>query len=647
MLISFRTITITGFLAWFSAFFVLIFPAVELHSAVQELWKYPLIYSPEVFVNAHLADRITLFGFAIGFIFFGSLCDRVGRYNAMIMSLTCAPFCATICGYFADAWLFLILHFLVGVFVSGVLVSSTTLIFEAVPSAQRWRTINFVIVGGALGAILPFLFESIGWRSLYQIQLLPVFFVPIFWHWSDEPLLWKYAVRDKQRTNIANKKSAQKNSPSNNFGKLPDKTLRGKIGFRQFCISIINKLTNTYFFSLSDVLLNRQHLILPALFLTTFGMCGLAISLMSFGDGVRQRAYQSYDLDVRTALRVQNNEVVVDDIDAALMAYIIEKPLVLDLINLDESRIDLMPQVLRSYGYSRDDISGCVADGLFELVKQLRGERITKELVTERAVLRWNSKYGNGQSELDIPEPIRNRIKLKAGFFLTVGERTLNEILAQNQKGDGNKKRDLVSERRKTSEDKWKEWCNEFLSLWEGLLFVTENRYGEGEWCVERLKLSFLAGCLVCGLFGFIEFLFNKLRHGWTQRRIFCVMFAVLAMMAVTAVMLRQVKVPFILLEFYAFICGLVVVPFVTCYMTTIPAMFAAAHRGAAIGFCFGLPLFIVFQIIYVIPVPYIYYLIPICFVAGVFAIGIPARKKHFKQQPVKIDEQNSIEDSG
>jgi MFS family permease len=611
------------------------FPASGLHLAVMELWQYPLIYLPEIFVHSRQVDRMTILGLAIGFIFCGSLCDWVGRYRTMLICLVVSPFLTTICGYFADALLFLILHFLVGVFVGGTLVSSTALVFESVPSSQRWKVLNFVIIGGVIGAILPFLFESIGWRSLYQIQLLPVFFVPILWHWSDEPLVWKFVVRDKQVDIAANSLSAQKQLASDNSAEIKTaKTPKGKKYFQQLFASAINELSNTYFLSLGDVLLNRRHLLIPALLLTIFGVCGLVLALMSFGEGVRRGVYQSYDLDVRTAMRVQSGEVDVNDIDAMLIAYIIEKPLILDLINIEESRIDLMPQVLRGYGYSRDDVPGCVADGLFELVKRLRGERITKELVTNRAIIRWNSKFGNGRAEIDIPESVRNRIKLKAGYFLNVGEQTLYEVLMQNQQTDSNNKsRNFANERRKTNTDKWQEWSKEFLSMWDNLLFVTESRYIEGERCVTWLKLFCLAGCLFGGLIIFLAMLFKVVSRSWTQRRIFCAMFVVLALLSVMAVMFSRVGLSFVVLVFYAFMCGICVMPLVACYLVTIPAMFPAVQRGAAIGFCFGLPLLVVFLLICIIPVLYIYYLIPICFVSAVFAIGIPARKNRNLKQ--------------
>ncbi|MDR1052705.1 MAG: MFS transporter [Planctomycetaceae bacterium] len=636
MLISVRVISVVGFAAWFSAFFVIVFPAAGLHFAVMELWQYPLIYLPEIFVHSRQVDRVTILGLAIGFIFCGSLCDWVGRYRTMLICLVVSPFLTTICGYFADALLFLILHFLVGVFVSGTLVSSTALVFESVPSSQRWKVFNFVIIGGVIGAILPFLFESIGWRSLYQIQLLPVFFVPILGHWSDEPLVWKFAVRDKQVDITANSLSAQKQllpdnaaNATNSAENKKAKTLTGKKYFQQLFASAINELSNTYFVSLGEMLLNRRHLLVPALLLTVFGVCGLVLALMSFGEGVRRGVYQSYDLDVRTAMRVQSGEVDLSDVDAVLVAYIIEKPLILDLINMEESRIDLMPQVLRGYGYSRDDVPGCVADGLFELVRRLRGERITKELVMDRAVMRWNSRFGNGRAEIDIPESVRNRIRLKAGYFLNVGEQTLAEVLMQNRQTSGdNKSRNLASERRKTNTDKWQEWCDEFLLMWDNLLFVTEDRYGEGERSVSWLKLFCLAGCLFGGLIIFLAVVFNVVGRGWTQRRVFCAMFVVLALLSVMAVMLSRVGLSFGVLGVYAFVCGVCVMPLVTCYLVTIPAMFPAVQRGAAIGFCFGLPLLVVFLLVCVIPVSYIYYLIPICFVSGVFAIGIPARKK-------------------
>jgi MFS family permease len=608
---------------------------MELHSAIKELWKYPLIYSSDVFSCFHFVNRLTLLGVALGLIFYGSLSDRIGRYRTMLIGLTIAPFFAAVCGYFSDRLLFLIAHFLIGVSVGGVLVSSTILIFETIPKRQHWQIFSYAIIGGAAGAVLSFILGTIGWRSLYQIQILPIFLVPVLWHWSDEPLLWKIAVRDKLIDNNNSMKSSlnmQDNAKADNVynadntnNLLRKKTQSMKIIFYQYYVTIINNLANTYFVSLSEILSNRRRLLLPALILTTFGITGLIIAAMSFGNGNRQCTYQKYDLDVRIASRITNNDTVTDDVDAALIAYIIDKPQVLDLINEDDCKIDLMPQILRRYGYSQDDISGCVAEGLLELVKRLRGERITKELVAERAVLKWNSKFGNGQSEIDIPNSIRNRIKMKAGFFITVGERTLDEILTQQKQNNKNKKNDLINERTKTNVDKWQEWQNEFLSIWEDLLFVTEFRYSEGELQVSRMILFFGAGCFVCGVLGII---YGGWGRSWTQRKIFCVIFIVSALLSMIAVMLRRVELPLEAASIYIFICGLVCVSFVTCYLVSIPAMFSVTYRGAATGFCFGLPLVIVFLLVSIISVPYIYYFIPLCFVLGVFAIGIPTRKK-------------------
>jgi MFS family permease len=634
VLISVRAIAITGFIAWFSAFFVLAFPADGLHSAVKELWQYPLIYLPEVFAQARLADRVTLFGMAIGFIFCGGLCDRVGRYKTMLICLTLSPFCATICGYFSDVGLFIILHFLVGLFVGGTLVSSTAFIFESVPSGRRWRMFNLVIIGGVFGAILSLSLGMIGWRSLYQIQMIPIFFVPLLWHWFDEPLIWKFAVRDKDVGNTEKSQSASNQlAAADNAGNVNNTSSENnseyKKNLQRFFASTINKLANTYFVSISEMLLNRRrHLLVPALLLTFFGVCGMVLSLISFGNAVRQNIYCDYDLDVRTALRVQSGEIDVNDVDVVLAAYIIEKPLILEIINVEDSRIDLLPKVLRSYGYSRDDVPACVADGLFELVRRLRGERITKELVMDRAVMRWNSKFYNGRAEIDIPESDKNRIKSKAGSFLAIGEQTLLEILIQNQQtNDKNKNRDLASERRKTNIDKWQEWCDEFLLLWDNLLTVTENRYEESEVVVYVMKLFFLTGSLCCGLIVFLMMFFNWANRSWSQRRIFCAVFLLSALLSMMAIMLSRVGLSFWFSRCYIFVCGGCAVLLITCYLTVIPAMFPVSQRGAAIGFCFGVPLLVVFVAVCSISVPYVFYLVPICFVSGVFVIGMPARK--------------------
>ncbi|MDR2762406.1 MAG: MFS transporter [Planctomycetaceae bacterium] len=635
MLISIRTITITAFLVWFSAFFVLFFPALELRWAVKELWNYPFIYSPEVSTHAKLIERLVLLGCSVGFILFGSLCDRIGRYKTMLIGMASAPFFATLCGYFSDKLFFLVSHFLIGMSVGGTLISSVILIFETVPPRWRWRVFSCAILGGAFGVVVLFLLDSIsGWRSLYQIQVLPIFLTPILWYWSDEPLIWKIVVRDYLVDNPNNLKITRDNfaDVNNSDSLLSKKQSVKKEKVYRFYVTIINNLAHTYFLSLGDVLSRRRRLLLSALFLSAFGICGLAISLITFDDGMRRRAFQSYDLDERIASRIQDNDVFEDDFDAALVAYIIEKPLVLDLVKSDDvdGKINLTPLVLRHYGYSRDDVSGCVADGLFELVKRLRGERITKDLVAERAVLRWNSKYGNGQAEIDIPESVRNRILLKAKFFITVGERTVQEILFQKQQAESNRnngpnEKIVSKERKKTGVDKWQEWHDEFLLIWDNLLFVTEIRFIEIERLVSLMLLFFLIGNLVCG---FLGLLFGGWGRSWTRRRIFSVIFLALALLSMAALMLLRIEVLFGVRIFYSFLCGLFFGSVITCYLATIPSMFSVIHRGAAVGFCFGFPLIVTFFLVCIISLPDIYYLIPLCFIFSVFAIGIPARKR-------------------
>ncbi|MDR2172186.1 MAG: MFS transporter [Planctomycetaceae bacterium] len=649
MFIFFRAATIIVFLVWFSAFFTLIFPSGVMRYAVMDLWGYSFNFLPEVSSRLRLVYRITFFGFSVGVIFFGSLSDRVGRYRVMLFGLFGAPIFSAVCGYFADALLFLILHFFLGVFIGGVLVSSSVFIFESTPAPQRWRVFSCAIFGGVIGIVLPFLLSSIGWRALYQLQLSPIFLVFLFWHWFDEPLIWKFAIRDKQvddntmksspayqgfqitskSENLLTHRSGGGNGNGNgngsNIGGGGGKRNINGGGLRQFYVTIINNIGSAYFKSFGDVLLNRQYFLFPAIILTIFGVCGLAISVMSFGDGVRQRIYQSYDLDKRTAMRVSNGDADVGDIDAALVMYIMEKPLVLDLINMDDDKLNLLPQTLRCYGYSRDDVPGCVADGLFELVKSLRGERITRELVIDRTISRWNSKHRGGKTEIDMPENIKNRIKLKAGLFLLTGDRTLQEILAKKQEANNNDKNiTKINERKKTTVDKWQQRRNDFLLMWEELLYVTEGRYIFAESCVARILLCFLLGCLSCNLLGMI---FGGLGRSFKRRRVFSVIFVVSALLSMMAAMLWQAEVVFIVPLIFAFIYGLIFALLVTCYLVTIPAMFAVTRRGAAVGICFGLPLLVVLNVICIVPAPYIYYLIPVCFVSAVFANEIPYKK--------------------
>ncbi|MDR1925083.1 MAG: MFS transporter [Planctomycetaceae bacterium] len=628
-----RSYRFIAFFAFFTAFFVLIFPGDLLHSAVMEVWQYPLPYLPEVSFYSRLLDRILLFGFVVGAVFSGNWCDKIGRFNVMFVNLIIAPVSATVSGYISDVLSFCAMRFLTGAAVAGILVAGTAYIFEVVPSRTRWKTFSIAIAGGMIGAIIPFMFEELGWRSMCQIQLFPVFLMPLLWYSSDEPLIWKIAVRDKIAAQSAGKKLKKPQIEINTATAAEQNPKHKGIYLR-----IIIALESLYFVPLAGLLRNRRRMLLTAIFLTMFGLIGLVISLMEAGEGMRQLAYRNDDLDRRLIERVQNDEINVDDIDTAVVSYIVTNPLILELIS-DESGIDMLPHVLRGYGYSHNDIPGCIVDGLFELVHKLRGERITNELVVQRAIARWNSRFGGGKETTDIPPETTKNITAEANLYLAVGKRTWLQIINEKQNNNTeqptnnhntNSPQTTPTEHAaKLGADVWQERQEEFLSLWQELLFASEQQYLYREYQADRLFCGFFVG-VFCGAFGW----FFGVKRFWTRRRIFSAVFTVLALLSMMGVLLlRQGGVPVWLPPLYSFLCGLFAVPLVTCYAVIVPAIFPVTHRGSAIGFCVAVPLFVALLMLCVIPADYVLYVVPLLFVSGVFATGIPSTRTD-KQLP-------------
>lgn len=163
-----------------------------------------------MFLRAGQVRMTTLAGMGFGFLCFGILCDKFGRYRMLLVAITAAPLTAALGGLAFTLADFLLLRFLAGALAGGLLLSGTLLAFESLPAPYRLRTFLIAATGGMAGLVSTLLLETISvqiayprgslpyaaWRLFFMGQIAPLAFVLPLWRYHDEPRGWKRTVRD-------------------------------------------------------------------------------------------------------------------------------------------------------------------------------------------------------------------------------------------------------------------------------------------------------------------------------------------------------------------------------------------------------------------------------------------------------------------
>jgi len=132
--------------------------------------------------QAGFISTITNLGMLAGGIFFGLLADKIGRVK--VFSYTVITFSiASLLMYFAsNIYLVYVFRFIAGIGAGGEYGACMSLVSETFSKKNLARATSVVAIGGQVGAIVAAVLASLiipvlGWKMLYVIGVLPIFFV--------------------------------------------------------------------------------------------------------------------------------------------------------------------------------------------------------------------------------------------------------------------------------------------------------------------------------------------------------------------------------------------------------------------------------------------------------------------------------------
>lgn len=123
-----------------------------------------------------LINALFLYGWMIGGIVWGVLCDKIGRAKAVIF---CTAFYAifTILTGYASTWFWVVIcRFLSGFGVGGVLLTTNVLILEMWPAKRRAIAVGMLSISFPVGIISAGFIKYMvsGWRQAFNIGFVPL-----------------------------------------------------------------------------------------------------------------------------------------------------------------------------------------------------------------------------------------------------------------------------------------------------------------------------------------------------------------------------------------------------------------------------------------------------------------------------------------
>jgi MFS transporter, SHS family, sialic acid transporter len=116
----------------------------------------------------------------LGGAFIGSLADKIGRKNALVLGIICYSVATFLCGISWNFTSMLIFRLFVGLGMAGEYAAGTTLLLESWPKHLRNKASGFLVSGWAAGGLAaaiayPLIVPTYGWRSFFFLGILPAF----------------------------------------------------------------------------------------------------------------------------------------------------------------------------------------------------------------------------------------------------------------------------------------------------------------------------------------------------------------------------------------------------------------------------------------------------------------------------------------
>lgn len=132
--------------------------------------------------TAGLLQMLTLLASGIGGVLFGFIADRIGRKQALMLSILTYSLCSLGSGFSTSIFMLAVFRFLLGLGMGGEWNTGATLVAETWPTELRAKALSIVQSSWAIGYALASLVAGIvlhygNWRAVFFVGILPALVV--------------------------------------------------------------------------------------------------------------------------------------------------------------------------------------------------------------------------------------------------------------------------------------------------------------------------------------------------------------------------------------------------------------------------------------------------------------------------------------
>ncbi|WP_078543293.1 MFS transporter [Litchfieldia alkalitelluris] len=152
-------------------------------------------------VEAGAIGSYTLVGMMLGSFLLGSLSDIIGRKKILAICMFLFSVFSLLAGLAPNATIFTIMRFIAALGMGGLMPAVIAVMTEYSPKKNRAMIVAAMYCGYSIGAIIAsltgmLLMESLGWRFLYWLGIIPLITLPLFLKQFPESLSY-YILRNQ------------------------------------------------------------------------------------------------------------------------------------------------------------------------------------------------------------------------------------------------------------------------------------------------------------------------------------------------------------------------------------------------------------------------------------------------------------------
>ncbi|WP_245698316.1 MFS transporter [Sporosarcina ureilytica] len=136
-------------------------------------------------VEAGAIGSYTLVGMMLGSFVLGSLSDIIGRKRILAICMFIFSVFTLLAGLAPNSLIFTIMRFIAALGMGGLMPAVISIMTEYSPKKNRALTVAMMYCGYSIGSISAsligmYVMESLGWRFLYYLGIIPLFTLPLF-----------------------------------------------------------------------------------------------------------------------------------------------------------------------------------------------------------------------------------------------------------------------------------------------------------------------------------------------------------------------------------------------------------------------------------------------------------------------------------